>query len=129
MAILRKLYPSPKTLQPNLVNIFGKVAIGASGAVGTASGKGFTVTRTGAGLYTITIDANVSIPAILYCKPMVVFATAGNTQQAHVLTLDAANKKVTLQTNDAGTVDVAADPPSGSILSFMIVVQNTDATQ
>jgi hypothetical protein len=129
MAILRKLYPSPKTLQPNLVNIFGKVAIGASGAVGTATGKGFTVTRTGAGLYTITIDANVSVPAILYCDPRVVFATAGNTQQAHVLSLDAANKKVTLQCNDAGTVDVAADPPSGSFLSFMITVQNTDATQ
>lgn len=129
MAILRKLYPSPKTLQPNLVNIFGKVAIGSTGAVGTASGKGFTVTRTGAGLYTITIDANVSVPAILYCDPRVVFATANNTQQVHVLSLDAANKKVTLQCNDAGTVDVAADPPSGSFLSFMITVQNTEATQ
>lgn len=129
MAIYRKLYPSPKTLQPNLVNIFGKVAIGASGAVGTASGKGFTVTRTGAGLYTITIDAVTSVPDILYCNAVVVFATAGNTQSAKILTLDAANKKVTLQCNDAGTVDVAADPPSGSILSFMVTVQNTQATQ
>lgn len=129
MAILRRLYPAAKTLQPYLVMVAGKVAIGASGAVGTASGKGFTVTRTGTGLYTVTLDANVSVPDILHASADVVFATGGNTQTAKILTLDAANKKITLQTNDAGTVDVAADPPSGAILVFKIIVQNAQATQ
>jgi hypothetical protein len=129
MAILRKLCPAPKTLQPNLVSIFGKVAIGASGAVGTASGKGFTVTRTGAGLYTITLDAQTSVPAILYADVKVVFATGTNTQDCHILTLNAASKLITVSCSDAGTVDTAADPPSGSFLSFYIVAQNTEATQ
>lgn len=129
MAILRRLYPSPKTLQPHLVDVVGKVAIGSTGAVGTASGKGFTVTRTGAGLYTITLDAQNSVPAILYADVKVVFTTGGNTQDCHILTLDASNKKVTVQCSDAGTVDTAADPPSGSFLSFRVVVQNADATQ
>lgn len=129
MAIIRKLTPPMKTMQPFLVDIVGKVAIGSTGAVGTASGKGFTVTRTGAGLYTITLDAQNSVPDILYAHVDVVFATGGNTQTARVLTLDAANKKITLQCNDGGTVDTAADPPSGSILVFRIVVQNANATQ
>lgn len=129
MAILRKLFPAPKTLQPNLVQIYGKVAIGASGAVGTASGKGFTVTRTGAGLYTITLDAQTSVPAILYADVKVVFATANNTQDCHILTMNAASKLITVECSDAGTVDTAADPPSGSFLTFHIAVQNTEATQ
>lgn len=129
MAILRHLYPAAKLLQPYIVQVVGKVAIGSSGAVGTASGKGFTVTRTGTGLYTITLDAQTSVPDILYAHVDVVFATGSNTQTCRILTLDAANKKVTVQCNDAGTVNVAADPPSGSILTFNIVVQNAQATQ
>lgn len=129
MAIIRKLSMPPKTMQPNLVSIFGKVAIGSTGAVGTASGKGFTVTRGGAGLYTITIDAQNSVPAILYADVKVVFATGTNTQDCHILTMDASNKRVTVSCSDAGTVDTAAEVPSGAFLSFHIVVQNTEATQ
>lgn len=130
MAFLRRLFQGPagpRVCQPHLVFIPGKVAIGASGAVGTAVGKGFTVARTAAGLYSITLDCHGAIPAILYAIADVVFATAGNTQTAKVLTHPATGI-ITLQCNDAGTVDVAADPPSGSILQFMIVAQNSAST-
>lgn len=130
MSILKRLYPPPKTLQPHLVQVVGKVAIGATGAVGAASGKGFTVTRTGAGLYTITLDTtHASVPAILFADVKVVASANNDTQDCHILTLDAAAKKVTVACSDAGTVDTPADPDSGSFLSFNIVVQNADATQ
>lgn len=117
-----------KIPQPYVVAVAGHVAIGSTGAVGTATGKGFTVTRTGAGLYTITLDSNGAVPAILAAIADVVFATGSNTQTAKILTLDATNHKVTLQCNDAGTVDTAADPPSGSLLQFVIFVQNSQST-
>lgn len=105
----------------------GKVAIGASGAVGTQTGKGFAVTRTGAGLYTVTLTGTGGCVAIPYANVNVVFATGGNTQNAVILSLDAPNRKITIQCNDAGTVDVAADPPSGSFLTFCIIAGSLDA--
>lgn len=127
MAIVRRLYKESKYCEPEVVCIVGRVAIGATGAVGTATGKGFTVTRTGAGLYTITPDSSGAVPNILACFADVIFATAGNTQTAKVLTLAPSTPAVTLQCNDAGTVDVAADPPSGSVLQFVMWVRNLDA--
>lgn len=124
MAIVKRTYKDFKLTQPFVVDVVGKVAIGATGAVGAATGKGFVVTRTGAGLYTITITATSGVPVILWAHADVVFATAGNTQTAKILTLNATSGLITLQTNDAGTVDVAADPPSGSILIFRISIQN-----
>lgn len=127
MAIIRKRF-KPEVCQPGLVIISGRVAIGATGAVGTATGRGFTVTRTGAGLYTITLDSSGGVPAILSVWADVGFATGSNTQAAKVLTIVAASKLATIQCNDSGTVDVAADPPSGSFLQFTIFVQNTSVT-
>lgn len=127
MAMIRKMF-KPMIPQPGVVIVAGRVAIGASGAVGTATGKGFSVARTGAGLYTITLDSSGGVPAILAALVDVVFATGSNTQTACVLTLNAASKLITVQTNDAGTVDTAADPPSGSFLQFMIFVQNASTT-
>lgn len=127
MAMIRKMF-KPMAPQPGVVVISGRVAIGATGAVGAATGRGFTVTRTGTGLYTITLDSSGGVPAILAAFVDVIFATGSNTQTACVLTANAASKLVTLQTNDAGTVDAAADPPSGSFLQFVLFVQNTSIT-
>lgn len=107
--------------QAGLVLVAGKVAIGATGAVGTQTGKGFAVTRTGAGLYTITLEGTGGCAAILYANARVVFATANNTQTVSVLAMTASARTITLQCNDAGTVDVAADPPSGAFLELLVV--------
>lgn len=124
MAIYRHMYKDLKVTQPFVVDVIGKVAIGSTGAVGTATGKGFTVTRTGAGLYTITLDARNGVPAILWADVRIVFATGANTQVANILTMVATTGVITIQTNDAGTPDTAADPPSGSVLTFRISIQN-----
>jgi hypothetical protein len=116
MAIVRRLYPAAKTFQPYLVDVVGNVAIGATGAVGAATGRGFTVTRTGTGLYTVTLDANVSVPAIIHCDAMIVNSSGAACFDAYVLTLNAGAK-------------TAADPPNGSFLTFRIVVQNSQVNQ
>ena len=128
MAIRKYLYPAAQVFQPELVVVAGRVAIGASGAVGAQTGKGFSVTRTGAGLYSITLDADSGVGDILHCSVDLAFATANNTQTAKILTITAGTGVITIQCNDAGTVDTAADPPSGSILLFSAVVQNASYT-
>ena len=105
----------------SLVFVAGKVAIGATGAVGTKTGKGFTVTRTGAGLYTITLDGTGGCANILHVDLMIVPASAGATQLATVLTHGASTRTVTVQTSAEATPNTAADPPSGSILSLFVV--------
>lgn len=126
MAMIRKRF-NPQIPQPGVVIVSGRVAIGATGAVGASTGKGFTVARTGAGLYTLTLDSAGGVPNILTAWVDVGFATGTNTQTAKVLTIVPASKLVTLQTADAGALDTAADPPSGSFLQFTLFVQNTSS--
>lgn len=129
MAIQKQLYPGPKAAQPELVLLAARVAIGGTGAVGTITGRGITVTRTGAGLYTVVIKAlGNAVPDILFADIDVGFATGTNTQSAKILTISPSTATITIQTNDAGTVDVAADPPSGSFLLFAVIVQNLSQT-
>lgn len=129
MAIVSHLYPVQNT-QPRLVNIFGNVAIGGSGAVGVIKGKGFTITRTAAGLYTITITAQASkVPDILNAWVDVIFATGTATLTAKVLTLVPSTATVTIQTATAAAPNTAADPTSGAILQLRLVVQNSSQTQ
>lgn len=124
MALNQHLYPGAVSTNTSTVLIAGKVAIGSTGAVGAATGKGFVVTRTGVGRYSITLSASSGVPAILWADVKVVFATATNTQAAFLLTLAESTGVVTAVTVDSGTQDTAADPPSGSFLSFAILVKN-----
>jgi hypothetical protein len=127
MAMIRKLF-GLQAPAPGLVVVSGRVAIGATGAVGAQTGKGFSVARTGTGLYTVTLDSSGGVPNILFANAVVGFATGSNTQDVKVLTVVPASKLFTLQTSDAATVDTAADPPSGSFLQVLCVVQNTSST-
>jgi hypothetical protein len=108
--------------QAGLVFVAGKVAIGATGAVGTKTGKGFTVTRTGAGLYTVTFDGSGGFTAILFADIQISPAAANATQEAFVLTHAPSTRTLTIQTNASGTRNVAADPPSGSVLALFAVL-------
>lgn len=107
--------------QAGMVIVAGKVAIGASGAVGAQTGKGFAVTRTAAGRYTITLDGSGGCANILFALADVVFATQTNTQTATTLTHTASARTITVACNDAGTIDTPADPPSGSFLQVFVV--------
>lgn len=129
MAIVSHLYPF-QVSQPRLVGIYGKVAIGGSGAVGAISGKGFTIARTATGLYTITITAQANkVPDILNAWVDVIFATGSATLGAKVLTLVPSTGKVTIQTATAAAPNTAADPTSGAILQLALIVQNSSQTQ
>jgi hypothetical protein len=130
MAITRKRYPAAQAMQPYLVDIVGRVAIGSSGAVGTQTGKGFSVTRTGAGLYTISISGvNSQVPAILFADVSVGFATGSTPYTATVLTMSATSANVTIQVSALSAPGTAADPPSGSFIMLRLVVQNFNITQ
>jgi hypothetical protein len=129
MAITRHLYPPAQTFQPRLVEIVGRVAIGSSGAVGAQTGKGFSVTRTGTGLYKVTIDTiGGAVGDILHADARLVFATGSTVQGAKVLTISPSTAAVTLQT-DGSTPGTAADPASGSFLEIRIIVQNSGQAQ
>jgi hypothetical protein len=110
-----------------LIVVAGKVAIGASGAVGVRNGIGFSVTRTGAGLYTIKFDSAGGVPDILWFDTNIVFATGGSTNQSFELTLTKATATATIQTTTSAAPTVAADPPSGSFLEVFAVIQNSSS--
>jgi hypothetical protein len=129
LAINRKLFNDTTATSPGVVIVAGRVVIGSTGAVGTQTGLGFTVARSGVGLYTITVSpADSGVPAILYSQIDVVFATANNTQTVKQLTQVASTGVVTVQCNDAGTVDTAAELPSGSILQVLLLIKNVGYT-
>lgn len=125
MAIVRHLY-DPQAMQPRLVDVVGRVAITTSGAVSTQTGRGFTVTKTGTGLYKIVLDAQGGkVPDILDARVDVGFATGTATLTAKVLTISATTATITLQTATAAAPNTAADLTSGSFLMLRVVVQNS----
>jgi hypothetical protein len=110
-----------------LIVVAGKVAIGATGAVGVKTGIGYTLTRTGVGLYTIAFNSAGGVPDILFVTADVVFATGNNTQEAFMLTQVKSTATATIQCVDSGTQDTAADPPSGSFIQVFAVIQNSSS--
>lgn len=126
MALYKHLYSDRKATQPFLVDVIGKVAIGASGAVGTATGKGFTVARTGAGVYTITLDARGGVPNVLYAHASIV-AAIGSQSRVFVTLINTTTGVITVTNTGAGDT-TAADPANGAVLQFAITVQNSKYT-
>lgn len=122
MALIKKLFNQYRTTNPFTVCIEGMVAIGSTGAVSTAHGKGFTVTRTGVGAYTIALVAQNGVFDILSANASVIHSTSRKVQ---LLAISRSSGNVTVQCTD--NADVAADPASGALLQFSFVVQNKTA--
>jgi hypothetical protein len=107
------------------VRIFGSVAIGATGAVGTIRGAGVaTIARTGTGAYTITLsDA--------YHQLLSFDSTFGGTASGIggvelVSTIatqktDIQSKNIKIQCYSSGVT--AADPANGTTLQFEVCVR------
>lgn len=51
-----RTYNPPRALEKELVTLVGKVAISAAAAVGTKVGRGFSIAKTAAGEYTVTLQ-------------------------------------------------------------------------
>ena len=98
----------------------GSVAIGGAGAVGARVGRGFSIARTGTGLYTVTIDGVGALP-IMYALASVVHATVS---VAFVTGISPASRTFSVQTGTAAAPGTAADPPSGSLLQVVGVINN-----
>lgn len=116
------------TIENDTVTLFGTVAIGGTGAVGTVTGAGISgVTKTGTGAYTITLQQPFN--KLLGFRWIFGGGTAsgiGSVELAQSL----ANQTVDIR---ASTVDIvcyssaatAADPASGSVLQFEVVGRNS----
>ncbi len=130
MAITRPFNgPSgPATCQPGVVLVAGRVAIGGSGAVGTQTGKGFSVAKASTGTYTVTITANGGVPNILAVIPHVGNNSASVQHLAYHKTQSTTAGTVTIITVASDTPETPADPATGAVLEFIIAVQNLGIT-
>lgn len=113
-----------QTVEQGVTSLFLRVNVGASGAVSSFSGYGFTnVVRNGAGDYTITLDRKYK--KLLALSQLVV----QSTQQGLGVTVK------TDSVSSAGTLNVithvgatATDPSSGTVLKYKIIVADTGMT-
>lgn len=122
MSISGRFYQTVQALSSRLRIIAGTVAIGAAGAVGAQTGRGFSVVRTGTGAYTVTLagsgNANVLYSSVINS----VDTAAGGL--AHVRKTDPAARTLSVVTSLGGAPGTPADPPSGSVLSFVLLVND-----
>ena len=115
--------------EKQLVDLYGSAVIGATGAVGTVKGGGIkSVTRTATGEY----DIELSEPLYRLIAVAVGFvASAGSG----IAVVEVKHDPATLQSDFKSTNKVhvvcldfdgsAADPASGSVMSFHICGRNT----
>jgi len=104
----------------NLVIISGKFQVGASGAItaGTQQGKMFTPVRTSTGLYTITLTG-VGAVNIIHADAGVIEDSATPTTATRLRKADNATRIVQVQCGANASPQTAADPPSGSWVTFV----------
>lgn len=107
--------------EQDIVRLFGTVAIGATGAVGTVKGGGIgSVTRTGTGAYTITLsDAYTKLLEFNWCFGGGTASGIGGIELVSPLatqTSDIKSKNIKIQCYSSGST--AADPANGAILQF-----------
>lgn len=126
MAINSHLSPAPPCATPGCVIIAGRVAIGATGAVGAKTGKGFTVTRTDTGDYTVQVTSSgaaCTVPAVLFAQATL--AVNSDTQFIAQVKVAPTTGAITVTCFANADLTTPADPPSGASLMVFIVAQNT----
>lgn len=140
-------HPLDGSLDRRVVMLFGAVTIGATGAVSAQDCNGFSIARTGTGAYTIQLGSGATtVPASLtdkYPKSPANYVAAGTFTSPllfiECVALDAGTRVYQKMTVLADTVatdgkitiifdasaNTAADPNSGSVLRFMIILKNS----
>lgn len=124
-------------LSPLLVGVDVTLVVGASGAVTSASGKGFetgpadkgtVVKETAAGQYTITFPGRGALQRIIPRYPVI--EDTVDAHQFSVIAKSLANRSVTVQfwgpTAADDTALVETDLTSGTIVHFAFDVQETN---
>ena len=122
MATSGRFYQTVQALSSRLRLIAGQVAIGATGAVGAQTGKGFTVVRTAAGKYTVTVNGN-GAANILYAHAIASVDTDAGFH-AHVRKIDPATRSIQVVCSLGTAPGVPAEVPTGSALSVVAFVND-----
>lgn len=109
------------TLDRSLVELFGVVTLGAA-AIASQSCLGFTVTRTGAGAYTITLDDKYS--QLLFPGITIGHATPEDKFAEFISETVDSTRTVLFQTWDV-SAGAAGDLASGGKIFIRLVLLNT----
>lgn len=126
------------TLEKGVVELYGQVTFGSSGAISSQSCVGFSVAQTDSetGRYTVTLED--SYPKLLFCDVVLEGAAdAAYTQDAGLgyllRNVDVTSSKTfDIQLVDGGTVGSAsqsdADPEDGAVAYIAIKLKNSELT-
>lgn len=125
----RMFFPASKSLDREVVMLFGVVTFGASGAVSSVDAKGFTVTKpAGTGLYTITLEDKYAGGLIGASLVLYNGGTASLNFWQIAQEYDSSDKTIDVQhiAESAGTL-AAANATSGHKLYITLHLRNTGA--
>lgn len=121
-----------KTLESEVVHLYGQVTFGASGAIASQNSKGFSVAQTAseAGRYTVTLEDRYSTLLFVGCNIEGAADTAfGATGLIRALrNVDMSSKTFDIQLVEADGNLADTDPASGDVLYICIVLKNSSLT-
>lgn len=120
-------------LEVDVVNLYGSITFGATGAVASSTGKGVTsVTRNSAGKYTVLLDGSYN--AFLWADAKIMNSTLSDPSSVGVFA-DLFSQAVSSSTTPTvvfqfvATDDgAAADPASGAVCYFRIDCRNSSVS-
>lgn len=131
MGANRNLGGQLRTLDRKIVKLYGKFTGAGAAAITSVDCLGFTIVRTGVGLFTITLDDQwptsddtTATPPLLaiQCSRLSAAVRATGEMQAIVDSSAAAAKTITTRWAEAGAV---ADVTSGDVIRLELTFRNT----
>lgn len=117
------------SLEVNVVQLFGSITVGASGAVSAFQGAASVTKNATAGNYTIVLDDRFD--RLLAVHTGVLSASAPGVVVAAEVVATPATNQATFQASGAITVQfrdyagAAANPASGAQVTFQVMVRNS----
>lgn len=120
------------TMQPGVVTLFMRAAIGAAGAPTITVNKSYgirSIARVSAGLYTVTLgnsSATQKYISLLQVTAVFLNATAP-AAPLYFIPLDSINSAGSFRIQFTNLSQVATDPGSGEILKLVIDLSNSTA--
>jgi hypothetical protein len=117
------------SIEVNMVELYGSILVGASGAVTSFTGAATVVKNATAGNYTITLDDRFY--KLFSVRALATGPAATGVVPSAELVVTPATKQASFQTSGAVTIQfydyagVAANLTSGSEVTFSITVRNS----
>ncbi len=119
----RNYKPGAMAIEKGLICLYGRLVIGAAGAIASQDSRGFSVVSDGSSVYTVTLEDNYNDLRMLSTNVIDAVA-AGEGKLAQITAEDVANG--TLEFTTIATDDgLAADVASGGIILIEITLKNS----